>query len=191
MSRLMSLLNYLEEQVLALLLAAMTLVTFTQVVSRYVFNSGAVWALELTIYLFAWLMLLGASYGIRVKAHIGVDLLVKRLAPPVRKCIALIIIPACIAYAVLLLIGGYQTVDLLMLIQVEAEDLPIQRWIPTMIIPVAAALMILRLLEVMIAVLKNEADGLGMADEAKDAVEHFDIEAEGQASSHANPQAKL
>lgn len=42
--------NQLEETVLAVLLAAMTLVTFTQVIARYVFNTGATWALEFTIF---------------------------------------------------------------------------------------------------------------------------------------------
>jgi TRAP-type C4-dicarboxylate transport system permease small subunit len=53
----------LEEGAIALLLAAMALVTFSQVVARYVFNTGAVWALELTQYLFAWLVLFGMSYS--------------------------------------------------------------------------------------------------------------------------------
>jgi C4-dicarboxylate transporter DctQ subunit len=39
------LVNELEEGFIALLFAAMTLVTFSQVVARYVFNTGVVWAL--------------------------------------------------------------------------------------------------------------------------------------------------
>ena len=69
--------NALEEGIIALLFAAMTLVTFTQVVARYVFNSGMVWALELAQYLFAWLVLLGMSYGVKVHAHLGVDAFVR------------------------------------------------------------------------------------------------------------------
>ncbi len=38
--------DYIEEGFIALLLTAMTVVTFSQVVARYVFNSGAVWALN-------------------------------------------------------------------------------------------------------------------------------------------------
>src|SRR3954447_7660566 len=73
------LINHLEEGFIALLLAAMTLLTFAQVVLRYVFNSGFVWGVEATTYMFAWLVLFGISYGIRVHAHIGIDLLVKGL----------------------------------------------------------------------------------------------------------------
>ena len=51
----------------------MTLLTFLQVVLRYVFNTGLLWVLEADFYLFAWLVLIGMSYGVRVHAHIGVD----------------------------------------------------------------------------------------------------------------------
>jgi len=76
------LINHLEEGFIALLLAAMTLLTFAQVVLRYVFNSGFVWGVEATTYMFAWLVLFGISYGIRVHAHIGIDLLVRACPAP-------------------------------------------------------------------------------------------------------------
>ena len=66
----------LEEYIVAFLLAAMTLVTFVQVVARYVFNYSFVWAFELTTWLFAGMIFLGISYGIRVGAHVGVDALI-------------------------------------------------------------------------------------------------------------------
>ena len=72
----------------------MTLVTFSQVVARYVFNSGAVWALELTVYLFAWLVLFGMSYGVKVHAHIGVDAFAKLFPQPVQRILALAAVAA-------------------------------------------------------------------------------------------------
>ena len=55
------------------LLGLMTLITFANVVARFVFNSNILWALELTVFLFAWLVLLGASYAVKTHAHLGVD----------------------------------------------------------------------------------------------------------------------
>ena len=69
--------NRLEEGIIALLLAAMTSLTFVNVIMRYVFNSGLTWALEITEFLFAWLILFGMSYGVKVGSHIGVDALVR------------------------------------------------------------------------------------------------------------------
>ena len=77
--------GHVEEGLLALILAAMTLLTFLQVVLRYAFNSSLIWALEADTYLFAWLILIGMSYGVRVHAHIGVDLAVKALPTGLRR----------------------------------------------------------------------------------------------------------
>ena len=74
-------LERLEEGLVAFLMAAMTLVAFAQVVARYVFNYSFVWALELNGVLFAWLIFVGMSYGVRVGAHIGIDALVKAVPP--------------------------------------------------------------------------------------------------------------
>ena len=43
--------HHLEEGFIALLLALMTVITFSQVVARYFFSTGFGWALELTTYL--------------------------------------------------------------------------------------------------------------------------------------------
>jgi C4-dicarboxylate transporter, DctQ subunit len=70
--------NRLEEWFLAATLAFMTLVTFVQVVLRRVFGTGFVWSLEATTYAFAWLVLIGMSYGVRTRSHIAMELLASR-----------------------------------------------------------------------------------------------------------------
>ena len=70
-------------------LTFMTLLTFVQVVLRYVFGTGLVWSLEATTYAFAWLVLIGMSYGVRTEAHIAVDLLTRRLPPRLARGVAL------------------------------------------------------------------------------------------------------
>ena len=43
-----------EELLMVILLALMTGITFANVVARYVFNENLLWALEATVFLFAW-----------------------------------------------------------------------------------------------------------------------------------------
>lgn len=74
-----NLVTKLEETFLSLLLVAMTLLVFVEVVMRFGFNTGIHWAQEMTLLLAAWFVLYGASYGIKVGAHIGVDVFVKML----------------------------------------------------------------------------------------------------------------
>ena len=69
-SRLARGLDRVEEVFIALALAFMTLLTFVQVVLRYLFESGLVWSLEATTYTFGWLVVVGMAYGVRTRAHI-------------------------------------------------------------------------------------------------------------------------
>ena len=52
---------------IAIILGLMTVITFANVIARYVFNSNILWALETTVFLFAWLVLLGASYCVKTR----------------------------------------------------------------------------------------------------------------------------
>ena len=71
--------DHIEENLIAIILGIMTLLTFANVVARYVFNSNNFWALELTVFLFAWLVLLGATYAVKKTSHLGVDAIINML----------------------------------------------------------------------------------------------------------------
>ena len=164
----------LEEGLIAFLLAAMTLVSFVQVVLRYVFNSGFLWALEATTYLFAWLVLIGISYGVKVGSHIGVDVLVSQLPRQGKRIAGIVAGLLSILYAVLLLIGGWQYFATVRMIGVTAEDIPVQRWILVIILPVGFALLLFRLVQMTWRIIRGEEAGMRLANEAADAMRHFD-----------------
>ncbi|MGI6854284.1 TRAP transporter small permease [Mesorhizobium sp. 1B3] len=76
--------------VIALLLAAMVVLVFGNVVLRYAFNSGITVSEELSRWFFVWLTFLGALVALRDHGHIGVDALVRRLPILGRKsCLAI------------------------------------------------------------------------------------------------------
>jgi len=139
--------NHLEEGLIALLLAVMTFLTATQVVLRYVFNSGWVWSLEATTYCFAWLVLLGMAYGVRTRSHIAVDLVVGRLKDGTHRIVTYITLLICLAYSLLMLYGGSIFVLRLFELGNNARDLPMARWLLTIMLPLGFALLTLRFLE--------------------------------------------
>ncbi len=100
-------LERLEENLIAFLLGIMTLLTFANVVARYAFNTNIFYALELTVFMFAWLVLLGASYAVKKSAHLGVDAIINLAGKPLRRKMALFVSAVCILYAVLLLKGSW------------------------------------------------------------------------------------
>jgi C4-dicarboxylate transporter DctQ subunit len=96
-----------EETAIAVMLGLMVLVTFANVVLRYLFNASLIWGLEVTLILFAWLVIFGISYGIRVTMHLGVDALTGSLTPTPRKALAVFAALVSLAYALLLLKGAW------------------------------------------------------------------------------------
>jgi C4-dicarboxylate transporter DctQ subunit len=100
-------LDRVEENIIAVLLGVMTLLTFANVVARYAFNSNIFFALELTVFLFAWLVLLGASYAVKKTAHLGVDALINYAPSRLRRIMGLFVAAVCIFYAFLLLKGSW------------------------------------------------------------------------------------
>lgn len=165
--------RWIEEGLMAFLLAAMTVLTFVQVILRYLFNSGLVWGMEATTYMFGWMVLLGMSYGVKVNSHIGVDILVQQLSPQWRRLVGLLGALFCVAYAAILLYGGWNYVDTMHTLGIEAEDIPIERWLLVSVIPIGFALLLLRLLQVTWRIVTGQQEGFHLADEAKEAVEQF------------------
>ena len=165
------LLERLEEALIALLLTVMTVITFTQVVARYVFNYSFVWALELNTFLFAWLIFLGAAYGVREGAHIGVDALVKALSPAKARITAIAATLLCMAYAAIVFAGGWVYVAKMYQVGIMAEDIPIPQWVPRLVLPIGGVLLFLRFGQLLYRlIVGKEAHLLG--DEAQDAIRH-------------------
>lgn len=96
-----------EKAAIAVLLGLMTVVTFVNVVLRYVFNASIIWGLEVTLVLFAWLVLFGISYCVKITAHLGVDIVLSALSGTSRRVLALFSAAICLAYALLLLKGAW------------------------------------------------------------------------------------
>ncbi len=106
-SKLGRVVNEIEETLIAVILGLMTVITFTNVIARYVFNDNILWALETTVFLFAWLVLLGASYCIKTHSHLGVDAVINVVSKKTRKILAGISVAATLAFCVLLMIGSW------------------------------------------------------------------------------------
>lgn len=160
----------LEEALIILLMGVMTLVTFGQVIARYFFNYSYVWALELTGVLFAWLIFVGMSYGVRVGAHIGVDAAVRLLGPRTARIAGALAAVLCIAYALIVAWGGWQYVRKMYEIGILMQDLPVQQWIPRIVLPLGFLLLAFRFAQALARIAAGQRVHL-LGDEARDALQ--------------------
>jgi TRAP-type C4-dicarboxylate transport system permease small subunit len=74
----------------ALALVAATAAVVHGVLSRYLFGNPTVWQTEVSIYLLIFVTFVGAAYGLKNQAHVGVDLLVERLPDRSRLVVRLV-----------------------------------------------------------------------------------------------------
>jgi len=166
----MKFLDHLEEWIIGLMLAAMTGLTFLQVVMRYVFNSGFSWALELTTVFFAFMIFVGISYGVRVGSHIGVDALVKMLGHNARRNVSILAVLLSLLYVGFVLTGASIYVMKMKDVGIEFEDMPIERWQVLIIMPLGYLLTGFRFLQILTGLITGKTEALTLADEAAEAL---------------------
>jgi TRAP-type C4-dicarboxylate transport system permease small subunit len=86
-------------------MVVMVVLVFGNVVLRYGFNSGITMSEELSRWLLVWLTFFGAIVALRDHKHLGVDTLVQRL-PPVLKRVCFVVSYLLMIFASYLLLNG-------------------------------------------------------------------------------------
>lgn len=194
--------DYIEETLIAFFLGAMTLLTFANVIFRYVLNGNILWALELTVFLFAWMVLVGASYGVKKHFHIGVDVVINIAPTGLRKTFAIIAVLSCLMFSISLLIGSwnywlpfitdrawYETEDIPMpeILQFLSdwfnegeryERLP--RFIPYFALPLGMAMMTFRFMQLAWQIITNKTDRMIASHEAEEDLEELHNSEKGE-----------
>jgi C4-dicarboxylate transporter DctQ subunit len=153
-------LDRLEETLIAILMAAATLLIFVAVVHRYVAGMAIPalqdwllslhfsWAQELCIYLFVWMAKFGAAYGVRTGIHVGVDVLVNRLSPERQKPVILFGLLAGALFTGIVAAMGANFVWHVSHTDQTSPDLEVPMWWVYLAIPLGSSLMCYRFLQV-------------------------------------------
>lgn len=187
--------DYAEETLIASFLGLMTLLTFANVVVRYVFNSNILWALELTVFMFAWMVLVGASYGVKKHFHIGVDVIINIAPKGLKKTFSLLAVSCCLFFSISLLIGSwnYWLPFITERAWYETEDIPmpdilqflsdwfnegeryerLPRFIPYAALPIGMALMTYRFLQITWLIITNKTDRMIASHEAEEKLDEL------------------
>lgn len=166
-----SFLNRLEEGSITFLMAATTLLVFVEVILRFVFNTGMMWAQELTLHMAAWMVILGAPYGLKVGSHIGIDAFVRALNPRTARLVTALAVLAGLAYCGLFGYGSWVYAKKMWVTGIELEDMDIPRWLAHgAMLLLGFALLAMRLLTLLWKLYTGQASGFSLADEAKESM---------------------
>jgi len=145
--RLLSVLDRFEEVGTTAFLSVAVVVTFIEVIKRYVFGGSLGWANEVTIICVIWGTLIGASLGVREGIHIGVDVVVARMPPRLGRLVTVFALLASAAWVLAVGAWGTEFVAFLTRTNRLTSELQIPAWIPNFIVPASAFMMGFRFIQ--------------------------------------------
>lgn len=93
--------------VMALTSLLLFIVTFLQVVSRFIFKTPLAWSQDVIRLCFVYLVFWGAAYCVKEKAHLNVDVFLTALKPKMRKIVEIIINVILLLFFVFLIYFGF------------------------------------------------------------------------------------
>lgn len=148
----MKMINKAAQSVLQLVMASTSLVlfvvTFLQVVFRFVFKAPLSWSQDAIRLCFTYLVFSGAAYCVKDHAHLNIDVFITMLPDKLRKLLELLIQIALIGFASFLIWFGYAFV------QTGASQmapyLPIPMSIYYMSVPISAGFMLFYMIQQLI-----------------------------------------
>ena len=162
-----------EEGMIAALLVSTTLLVFYEVVMRYGFGRGVLWLEELTLHMAGWFVLFGASYGIKVGAHIQVDVVVNALGEKARRAAGVFGLLAALLYCGLIIYGAIIYLAKIREFGIEMEDFVFPKWIAHSVLVIGFVMLAIRLIQLLVRTVKGEAAGFEVVDEAQEVLKEL------------------
>lgn len=139
MQRASDILHGMTEAVLLIMLSAMAVAVFLQVIFRYVINLPLFWTEEFARYCLVWSSLLGAAVAVKRGQHIAVTFVMERLPPALHRVLSIAALLSIALIMAVILWGGIQ---LVMVTRAQISPaLRISMSIPYAAVPAGAGIM--------------------------------------------------
>ena len=93
---------------LVVMVAVMTVLVIIQVLLRYIFFYSLSWSEEVARYLMIWVSFLASALAVQKGLHLGMESLIIRLRPPVRRKVDILTKSAVLVFLLYLTVGGFK-----------------------------------------------------------------------------------
>lgn len=158
MDKLTNVITKVLEKVLTVLMAVIVLDVTWQIFTRFVMRDPSSFSEELAGFLLIWIGLLGASYALYTKAHLGIDILTHKLTGIKRKTSEITIYVIVLVFALfILVIGGLKLVILTFTLNQISPALGIAIGYVYIVLPLTGLLMIYYSIVFIIKALQDES----------------------------------
>lgn len=153
-----AILSRIEEVLCVIALVIMTVLTFANVIARYVFSASFSFSEEITTYLFVLLSLLGSAVAVRRKAHLGFTALIDIVPENVRRIFHAISFLLATLFSSALFVFGMKMVYSQMSRGQVTAGMQWPEWIFGAFVPLGAFFITLEFLFLLINVLKGDEE---------------------------------
>ena len=149
-------LTWFENTLIVSGLLSVAFVLFFNVVLRYVFKSGVVWAEEYARYAIIWIVMAGSSAAVRENQHMSITALVDLTKNKTFHFIlAMFVLAISIAFSVFLITAGYRLTLSMISNNQLSPALEIPLWWIYISIPIGGFLMLIRFIQSFFKQMKN------------------------------------
>lgn len=148
---------------LIFLMALMVLTVSWQVFTRFIMQNPSSYTEELARFLLIWIGLLGASYALHTRAHLGIDVLAYKLTGVKRQVVQIIVHSLIILFAFFIMIlGGFRLVDLTFNLKQISAAMGIKMGYVYSVIPLSGLLIIYYSIDFIIQIVREKPSAESM-----------------------------
>ena len=161
MDKLTKIITRVLEKALIVLMGAIVIDVTWQIFTRFILKDPSSFTEELAGFLLIWIGLLGASYALYTRVHLGIDILTARLEGINRRISEIVIYVIVLIFALfVLVIGGMRLVLLTFTLNQISPALGISMGYIYLVLPLTGALMIYYSLIFIIKAIRDDGEFL-------------------------------
>lgn len=147
--------QFIEKFVACVCVILMSVLVFTGVVARWVFNHSLAVTDEMSTYLFVLLSFMGTAIAARRGAHLGLSIVTDRVKPRTRVIIQAAMYAVSAFFCLLIVIFGVQMVISQYQLGQETAGMQWPEWIYGSFVPIGAVFAMLAFIQGIVDMLKN------------------------------------
>ena len=140
----MRIFDKIEEILAAACLIVMTILTFANVVARYLFSASFSFSEEITTYLFVLLSMLGTAIAAKRRAHLGLSIVTDAVGPKAEKVLKIIGYFVAVLFTGAIFYYGILMVRNQRILGQVTAGMQWPEWIYGMTVPLGAGILLVR-----------------------------------------------
>ena len=156
MTKLSNIVTRIEEVIMGVLMAILTITMVTAVFFRYVLSDPLPWATEVSIYLFIWFSFIGGSWGLKYGTQAAVTFLLDALSENKQRILKIVQDVIMLAFLIIIFVYSVKWLMLPSTMLQKSTSLGMPMWIPYSAVPIGILFATIHIVARLIRLIRNE-----------------------------------